>query len=131
MPGCALTIERGDENFSLLAAFRSGFRFQRQKRVLGKRAFLEILSDAVRIQLRSDVPVGISVSGGLDSSLLAAVVNQVSGGQKNFQLFHFTYESGDYDREIPYVNLLAKSLGWEKPAVVCLRHRDVPELAEK
>ena len=132
MPGCALTIERGE-----MKIFRYWWLSDRVSDFSGKSAswasarFLEILSDAVRIQLRSDVPVGISVSGGLDSSLLAAVVNQVSGGQKNFQLFHFTYESGDYDREIPYVNLLAKSLGWEKPAVVCLRHRDVPELAEK
>ena len=48
--------------------------------------FLEILSDSVRIRQRSDVPVGSSLSGGLDSSTIVGLVarNRAEGRQDTF-----------------------------------------------
>ncbi|MDP2696311.1 MAG: asparagine synthase (glutamine-hydrolyzing) [bacterium] len=74
--------------------------------------FFKIFKDATKIQLRSDVPVGIQLSGGLDSSALTAMVNHICGGQKNFKLFSFIY--GNFpDIEKPFMEAAAKKLGWD------------------
>jgi asparagine synthase (glutamine-hydrolysing) len=46
-------------------------------------AFREHLAEACRLRMRADVPLGTSLSGGLDSSSVAAMVHHV-GGQAGF-----------------------------------------------
>ena len=44
--------------------------------------FLELLSDSVSLRLRSDVPTGTALSGGLDSNALVALIDQLSNNKR-------------------------------------------------
>ncbi len=55
----------------------------------------EILRDAVRRRLVSDVPLGVFLSGGLDSSLLVALMAQEVPGQ--VRTFSIGFEDPEYD----------------------------------
>lgn len=67
----------------------------------------ELLFDAVKIRLNADVPVGIFLSGGIDSSLVTAIVSKI-----NPQLA--CYSIGFHDQkfdESPHAKAVAESLG--------------------
>jgi len=69
--------------------------------------YLSTLTSAVDLCFRSDVPVGIAISGGVDSSILMAMVRE--SGQDSDQIKAFTYTCGDerYD-ETPWVRELLR-----------------------
>jgi len=66
---------------------------------------------AVEAQLVSDVPVGIFLSGGIDSSLVAAAAAR-RGGQR-MKAFSIGFEDGSFD-ESSYARLVAAELGVEQ-----------------
>src|SRR3989344_4507132 len=90
--------------------------------------FKELFEDAVKIQLRADVPVGLHVSGGIDSSILAHAIDKANDGQKNFRMFSFAYAGSSYDEE-PYVRELAEVLKWDV-SIAHLSPEDVVRLIE-
>jgi len=67
----------------------------------------ERLADSIRMHLRADVEVGAYVSGGIDSSLVAAMGRELSVGRR-FQAFHGKFaEFGSAFDESRYVASLA------------------------
>ena len=75
-----------------------------------------ILSGAVRRQLLADVPVGVLLSGGLDSSLITAIAAKVS--DQPLKTFTISFPGhGSFD-EGPYAKLVAKHFGTEHTELV-------------
>ena len=68
-----------------------------------------LLTDSVRMRLVADVPVGILLSGGIDSSLVTAVAARISSVP--VKTFTITFPGhGSYD-EGPYARLVAQHFG--------------------
>jgi asparagine synthase (glutamine-hydrolysing) len=74
-------------------------RFHQPTETLADDIYIEqlaaLLTDAVRIRLRSDVPVGAYLSGGLDSTIITALINRFRG--KKLRSFSVAFTSEDHD----------------------------------
>ncbi len=71
-------------------------------------ALLDRMRDAVRISLRSDVPVGITLSGGLDSAVLLSLVDEQRADR--VAAFSFDFAEQEYS-ERPWVAAMATHTG--------------------
>src|SRR5258706_2086627 len=69
----------------------------------------ELLSAAVRKRLVSDVPLGVLLSGGLDSSAVAALMTELVPGR--VKTFTVGFEGDAYYDERPYAAQVAAHLG--------------------
>src|SRR5690606_25795878 len=64
-----------------------------------------LLLDAVRLQLRADVPVGTYLSGGLDSSAVTAAARRV--GQPELRTFSIAFADREFDESGPQREMAA------------------------
>lgn len=68
--------------------------------------FRDVLQDAARIRLRADVPVGLELSGGLDSSSIVAVAVGLRSGSR-LHAYTVSYPGSEYD-ELPFATAVAQ-----------------------
>jgi asparagine synthase (glutamine-hydrolysing) len=68
-----------------------------------------IFVDAVRVRLRSDVPLGVLVSGGIDSSAIAGVVHALGPDRDDIRMFSAIDAEGKQDEQ-PFIDIVADHL---------------------
>jgi asparagine synthase (glutamine-hydrolysing) len=97
-----------------------GVRFAREEDYAER--FYELFQDAIRLRLRSDVPVGTCLSGGLDSSAIVCLANRmIFNGQtinqemvgKRQKTFSSCFENPAYD-ERTFIEKVIQQTGAEK-----------------
>jgi asparagine synthase (glutamine-hydrolysing) len=82
---------------------------------------LYLLEDATRIRLRSDVPVGAYLSGGIDSTVITALVRKVAG--ERLRSFSITFDDREFD-ESAYQQQASAFLETQHSQVGC-SHADI------
>jgi asparagine synthase (glutamine-hydrolysing) len=111
-PGHTLMINQ-ENNFPLISRYWEipnrdlGAKIQTYQEYLNE--FDSIFLDSVSKRMIADVPVGILLSGGLDSSAVAAAASEVSSGRLNSYSVAF-HDSIDTN-ELAYAKLVANHLG--------------------
>ncbi len=71
--------------------------------------FRDLLSNAIGLRLRSDVPVGVCLSGGLDSSSIVSIlINDYK--KTDINTFSAVYRKGQTGDETEYINLFKDDL---------------------
>ena len=104
------------------------------------RSFGELFEDSVRLRMRSDQPVGVTLSGGLDSTSITCLLAKLRGGserERTTALHAFSFIAKEFDESAYIDETLAQTQAtlhrfqegphdlWDKMATV-LRFQDEP-----
>ena len=117
LPGHVLTFERGQVatraywDVPVGRARDLGTRDRRED----VQRFRELLEESVRLRLMSDVPLGVFLSGGIDSSAIAALMAPMMG--QPLQTFSVAFKDRAFS-ELQYSNEVAQAIGAESHEIV-------------
>lgn len=116
-PGHLLILENGRERLEGYWdwEFPAAGRWSALSLEAAAEALRALLVEATHLQLRSDVPVGAYLSGGLDSSGIAALARQRAG---SLQTFSITFDEAEYD-EGGFQRRMAAHLGVRHSTLRC------------
>lgn len=115
-PGCNLIIDLENQSKSIekywdLKKVKTvSWSYQEAKEKLHN-----LLKDAVKIRLQSDVPLGSFLSGGVDSALISAIANKLTGGVKTFTI---GFEDPKYD-ESKLAKKFSDIIGTDHKETIC------------
>jgi len=120
-PGHYLMVERG--TISVCPYWRINFSEDQRTRPLNEYVseFGDLLVNAIRMRLRADVPVGAYLSGGLDSSMIAALIRNCT--DTPLTTFSISFGDAEFD-ESRYQRQMADALGTQHH-VIQMSHADI------
>lgn len=111
--GCAMTYDLHRDEvatwpyWTLPEPFRSHGRAPREEELVDE--LERLLADSVRLRLIADVPVGIMLSGGVDSSLVTAMAARVSSTP--VRTFNISFPGHGVFDESSYARMVAEHFG--------------------
>ena len=115
-PGHSLVLEQGEVRVRPYWGLDYNSSFGTENEEEARTMLLDLLLDATRIRLRSDVPVGAYLSGGLDSTVIAALVKKL--GTTHLRTFSVAFEDKEFD-ESSFQNEASEFLKTEHQGVRC------------
>jgi asparagine synthase (glutamine-hydrolysing) len=107
-PGHSLMLSRRSIEIERFWEWVPGHPVRRQEGALIEE-YQELLEDAVRLQLRSDVPLGLFLSSGIDSGVLLAIMSQYSS--EPVRAFTIGFDGGEDCDEVASAHDLAAMFG--------------------
>lgn len=96
-----------------------------------KKKTLELLNESIKKRLISDVPLGVFLSGGIDSSLITALMSKIKN-PKEINTFTIGFEENSFDESV-YAEEVAKLLGTKhKTKTISCEYalRKIPEILD-
>ncbi|HUP64533.1 MAG TPA: asparagine synthase (glutamine-hydrolyzing) [Thermoanaerobaculia bacterium] len=114
-PGCVGVWRR--DNLSIESYWK--LRFEPKLALSKQEALIELeahVREATRLRLRADVPVGVLLSGGIDSSLVTAIAAQENEGRR-LKTFSIGFREESFD-ERKYAEAVASRYGTEHVSIV-------------
>jgi len=102
-PGYTLTLYNHD--IKVKSYWELNFQSNGLDEVKIQKKLRDLLQDAVKIRLMSDVPLGAFLSGGVDSSIIVALMAQVM--DQPVKTFSIGFEDSSYN-ELNYARMVAK-----------------------
>ncbi len=117
-PGHSLRLENGQvrlsQYWSLDYPTDDGFLDGQEEQLAQE--LLDLLRDATRIRLRSDVPVGAYLSGGIDSTVTTALARALVGDR--LRSFSVSFDDAEFD-ESTYQREATEFLGTQHSDILC------------
>lgn len=111
-PASTLTYVPGDDGCSIDRYWRPTFEDEQRSSPARVR---DLLRESVSLRLRSDVPVGAFLSGGLDSSTVVALMNETRTSDEPLHTFSVGFEEGGHS-ETDFASTVASAFGTEHTA---------------
>ena len=87
------------------------------KHIVSSSELEKLLSESIKKQLISDVPIGAFLSGGIDSSLVVSLMQKISG---NTNTFTIGFDFSEFD-ESKTASKIAKYLGTNHTSYIVLQ----------